>query len=43
MGERVGRFEGFGVEARAGETPYLVERLVPAVYRRREGGGGGGR
>jgi hypothetical protein len=36
MSERAGRFEGFGVEQRAGEKPYLVERLMPAVYRRRE-------
>jgi len=36
MREQVGRFAGFGVEKKAGALPYLVERLMPAVYRRCE-------
>ena len=40
MSEHVGRFVGFGVEEEAGPLPYLVERLMPAVYRRRPVPGG---
>ncbi len=36
MREEVGRFVGFGVEQHAGRHPYLVERLMPTVYRRLE-------
>ena len=34
MSEHVGRFVGFDVEEEAGPLPYLVERLMAAVYRR---------
>jgi len=36
MREEVGRFVGFSIERHAGRCPYLVERLMPAVYRRVE-------
>jgi len=36
MAQHVGRFVGFNVEKVAGPLPYLVERLMPAVYRRKE-------
>jgi hypothetical protein len=34
MSESVGRFAGFGIEDEVEPLPYLVERLMPAVYRR---------
>ena len=40
MSEHVGRFVGFGVEKEAGPLPYLVERLMATVYRRRPVPGG---
>ncbi len=36
MREEVGRFVGFSIEQQSGCRPYLVERLMPAVYRRVE-------
>lgn len=40
MSVDVGRFVGFGVEREAGPLPYLVERLMATVYRRRPVPGG---
>ena len=34
MSEVVGRFAGFGIESEVESLPYLVERLIPAVYQR---------
>ena len=36
MSEFVGWFAGFGIENEVESLPYLVERLMPAVYRRVE-------
>jgi hypothetical protein len=36
MREKVGRFVEFCIEQHSGCRPYLVERLMPAVYRRVE-------
>jgi hypothetical protein len=36
VSESVGWFAGFGIENEVESLPYLVERLMPAVYRRVE-------
>lgn len=43
MREQIGRFVGFGIETETSSIPYLVERLMATVYRRRSVPAGLGR